>query len=55
MILLLMAMYVYHLSDAYFPSHSFMMCGTPEELRERSGWLGSGEASRQQLLASLQG
>lgn len=30
------------------------MCGTSEELRERSGWLGSGEASRQQLLASLQ-
>lgn len=37
-----------------FLHYSFMMCGTAEELRERSNWLGSGEASRRQLLESLQ-
>lgn len=33
---------------------SFMMCAGPSELRERSGWLGTGALSRLQLLDALQ-
>lgn len=33
---------------------SYMMCASPEDLRERSGWLGAGEPSRRKLLESLQ-
>lgn len=31
-----------------------MMCAVPDELRERSGWLGAGDASRKKLLEDLQ-
>ncbi|CAN7994916.1 unnamed protein product, partial [Ixodes hexagonus] len=34
---------------------SYMMCGTPEELRLMSHWEGKGLASRQRLMEKLQG